>query len=419
MSHEITGDDLFGKYTEGNLNKKGLQRAKKKELVDIIESNLPFMVESYFGTFQKKERKYLNNVYELVGSEKYFMDPLMKLLNGGKKKKKKDVDLDNIPKGLHVILLDSIDRVKQKYNERISRFAGQNRTKETEEYLAEIKELAEAQAEQLGDIINILIKKDVKKLKKLGIKEQYATRIARCFVPAKYLNKHNVGRYLHRLNRTLVDVQRYCMVKSDEVDEDGNTTYMNDAGINLANDDNIMDLYEIFFSKVDRSVYLVGLTSVLLETRSRVVDNFNKPQRDMYNAISRVVCDLLEGESVLNITGDKLSKKELKNEVISKKELRKIMKMYSSQRAEDYRKGYDAPRRIVLSNLSEESYPKLIGSFAKENKTTAKDVLEGTYEDADRERAQEEQQRRQQQNNQNKNSNINGGNNNRRSNNKK
>lgn len=419
MSHEITGDDLFGKYTEGNLNKKGLQRAKKKELVDIIESNLPFMVESYFGTFQKKERKYLNNVYELVGSEKYFMDPLMKLLSGGKKKKKKDVDLDNIPKGLHVILLDSIDRVKQKYNERISRFAGQNRTKETEEYLAEIKELAEAQAEQLGDIINILIKKDVKKLKKLGIKEQYATRIARCFVPAKYLNKHNVGRYLHRLNRTLVDVQRYCMVKSDEVDEDGNTTYMNDAGINLANDDNIMDLYEIFFSKVDRSVYLVGLTSVLLETRSRVVDNFNKPQRDMYNAISRVVCDLLEGESVLNITGDKLSKKELKNEVISKKELRKIMKMYSSHRAEDYRKGYDAPRRIVLSNLSEDSYPKLIGSFAKENKTTAKDVLEGTYEDADRERAQEEQQRRQQQNNQNKNSNINGGNNNRRSNNKK
>ena len=93
--------------------------------------------------------------------------------------------------------------------------------------------------------------------------------------------------------------------------------------------------------------------------------------------------------------------------------------MYSSQRAEDYRKGYDAPRRIVLSNLSEESYPKLIGSFAKENKTTAKDVLEGTYEDADRERAQEEQQRRQQQNNQNKNSNNNGGNNNRRSNNKK
>ena len=113
MSHEITGDDLFGKYTEGNLNKKGLQRAKKKELVDIIESNLPFMVESYFGTFQKKERKYLNNVYELVGSEKYFMDPLIKLLNGGKKKKKKDVDLENIPKGLHVILLDSIDRVSR------------------------------------------------------------------------------------------------------------------------------------------------------------------------------------------------------------------------------------------------------------------------------------------------------------------
>ena len=58
----VTFQDLFGKYTEGNLNKKGLQKAGKNERVEIIESNLEFLCEFYFGRGQTRDRDKLGHV---------------------------------------------------------------------------------------------------------------------------------------------------------------------------------------------------------------------------------------------------------------------------------------------------------------------------------------------------------------------
>jgi hypothetical protein len=194
----------------------------------------------------------------------------------------------------------------------------------------------------------------------MGIKEEYAAELAATFVPDKYLTKYNVGRYLRRLNTTLVRIQNRAMTRSEYEDEDGQREYFNDAGINLADDEVIMSIYEKFFEEVDRDVYLAGLTSVLLENRGKFVDNYSKPQREMYNAVSRVVMDLLEGHAVLNITGKKMKDKKLAKEVVSKKELKKVMKNYSKRRADDFRKGNDTPRRITIMNYDVDTYPKIM-----------------------------------------------------------
>jgi hypothetical protein len=100
----------------------------------------------------------------------------------------------------------------------------------------------------------------------------------------------------------------------------------------------------------------------------------------MWNAINRVVTDLLEGKAVLNTTGEKLKRKELKKELLSKKEVRKILRAYSERRAEDFRRGQDGPRRIIITSLSPEEYPRLKEFFSSENADLAKDILEGHYD---------------------------------------
>jgi hypothetical protein len=171
------------------------------------------------------------------------------------------------------------------------------------------------------------------------------------------------------------------MTRSEYEDEDGQREYFNDAGLNLADDEVIMSIYEKFFEEVDRDVYLAGLTSVLLENRGKFVDNYSKPQREMYNAVSRVVMDLLEGHAVLNITGKKMKEKKLAKEVITKKELKKVMKNYSKRRAEDFRKGNDTARRITIMNYDVDTYPKIIKAFQKENNISAQAVIDGSFDD--------------------------------------
>jgi hypothetical protein len=323
--NSISGEDLFGKYTEGNLNRKGLEKAKKSERVDIVESNLPFLVDFYFGMNGKKDLRYRQVLYDLVADEKLFLLPLAKIMKVGKKK----IDLSDIPNGLHVILMDSMQQNKQ--------------------------------FDKLNEFVTVMVTKDTKKLVNFGIKDIYATKIARCFVPPKYLTKYNVGRYMYRLNRTLVDIAKVCYTKNENDDN-----YTSDAGVNMVDDATIMSIYEYFLRKCDRETYLSALLSVLLERRSKIMDTFTKHQKEMYNAISRVVLDLLEGTSVLNVTGEKLKKKkDIKKLQTTKKELKKIMKMYSSRREEDYRKGNDTPRRITLSSLSPDVYPNITERFGK------------------------------------------------------
>ena len=72
-----------------------------------------------------------------------------------------------------------------------------------------------------------------------------------------------------------------------------------------------------------------------------------------------MVTDILEGEAVISIDKNKKAKKQL----VTKKELKKIMRFYSDERMKDLKHGRDGQRRILIKSLSTEEYPRLIKAF--------------------------------------------------------
>ena len=112
----ISGEDLFGKGSSGNLSRSVLKKAKKKkkELDKIIVSNLPILVEWYFTSYQKGEerRKWEGHLLKLLGSDVYFIQPVKRLLKKAKKKK----DKYEIPSGLCAILMDNMDEIRVLYH---------------------------------------------------------------------------------------------------------------------------------------------------------------------------------------------------------------------------------------------------------------------------------------------------------------
>lgn len=363
--NEISARELFGNDTSYNLSKKSLTKSSKKERLEIVDSNLPFLVEFYFGRGQSKDRDYLSKVYELF-TEPKFLKPLEKLVKADKKRRKKETP--HIPEGLHVIAQDAANEVSKLFQRKLQNFNGSNKSEYGEAAIQSIKEQCDEILEQLNALVNELTKKETKRFIKMGIAEPYARMLSAAIVPSEYLSERNMRRYFNNLNRTLTNIVRKGIVKVDE-DSDG---YENHIGLNLALDDTILDIYGIFFRNVERDVFLAGLREFILEPRTPALDHFTRPQREMYNSLNRVVTEILEGNLIVNTIGDKLSKKKgkkkkakMKELAVTKKELKKIMKAYGKKRLSDLRKGRDVARRIQISALDEETYPQLIKAFHK------------------------------------------------------
>ena len=368
----INGNDLFSK-DDSNLSRSALKHAKKKKNLErIISSNLPFLVEYYFGTFHKKEErvKYEDVLIKLLGSDTYFIQPLKKLI----KKAKKDDSIE-IPSGLSVMLNDNIDEVKKLYRQQLAKVGNATLSEEAEEKLNTIKELTNRLIEETNDICDKLNKKKISKLEKLGMTTEYAEILARALVPAKYLNSYNIRRYLYRFNITLYDIQKMGM---KEIGDDTSPIKQikNNIGIDLSNPNVIQDLYELMFRGTERKVLLSGLVGVFLERKGERYKSFNKFEKACFNAISTLALNVLEGNVYINTSKEKLSKKEKKELTLDKKELKKFMEEYSEERIKDQNKNRDSARRVSFSNLDENTYPRVIKAFRKCNKNKIDEMFE-------------------------------------------
>lgn len=363
--------ELFSKKIEGNLNEKSLTKIKKKkELLEIIAINLPTLVDFYFEEVQKKKDMdvYKDQVFKTVTSHKYFYKPVLKLIKTSKKKKG-----IKIPKGLHIILLDSLERMRYKYEKKMKEFDnnGQARSSDmTAELVNEIKAKNKQQIQRTMDMADMLVEKPAKYFEEEGIATDYAYAIARCMVPAKYLHERNIGVYFRRLNATLIESQRVGMVleRNDGEEED----YINNVGVNLMSEEVLSKIYDAFFNGVDRDVFLKALTYFLLERKPYKFDQYNKITKGLYQAINEFILDVLEGEKVINLTGKKLDKKDREKMEISKKELRKIMEDYAKTRFSDVKAGNDSTRRITITELDPDNYPRISKIF----NDTKTDVIE-------------------------------------------
>ena len=265
MSKNETAHELFSKKVEGNLNEKALTKIKKKkQLMEVIAMNLPTLVDFYFEEVQKKKDMdvYKDQVFKTVTSHKYFYKPVLKMAKMSKKKKN---SYGKIPKGLHMILMDSIERMQYKYAKKMKEFDSNGQAKSsdmTAELISEIKTKNKQQIDRTLDLADMLVEKPAKYFEEEGIASEYAYAIARCMLPPKYLHEKNIFIYFKRLNATLIEIQRTGLVPTKNGDDED---YVNNVGLNLITKEVLNTIYDAFFEGVDRKVYLKGLTYFLPE----------------------------------------------------------------------------------------------------------------------------------------------------------
>lgn len=350
---EITVKDLFGKGYDENLNEKTLMKAKKKERVMLVNSNLPFLVEFYFNRGQK-DRDSLPIVYRTVSSKKFYK-PLKKI---AEKAIKKNSEYE-VPKGMNTIIMDTVKDLDSMKNQRIQRYRNGGNTEFTEEKIKGVRDDFQSVTNDLIEILDMIDAKEIKEIKKTGIKEEYATIIARYLVPTEYMTKYNIRYYFSAFNRNLMFVIKRGFIKDENSDN-----FINDIGVNLADTEVIKELYDIFFKKIDREVFLVALKDFLLESRDSVFKYANKQQLVLAEALNTTVCDILEGTTIININNSK-KKKEIKDNEVTKKELKHILKEWAKARIKDARKGREVARRVNFSNYSEDYYPRICKEYHK------------------------------------------------------
>ena len=373
--------ELFEKGIPNNLSRQSLKKAgkSKKKIEKVLAANLPMLVDFYFGKYQKGDvrAKYEGTILQLLGSHDYFVEPLARLV----KKLAKHKELDELPAGLSTVLMDNLDAVRSMYQKQKAKLCSNDKVKiddVTAARLDTMTRLSERLIQETTEICKVINAKIVKKLvKELGIERKYAEELACCYVPSEYLNTKNIRRYVYRLNLTLYSVQGVGVVNS--ASDDADSKWTNTIGANLSDPETIKKIYEIFFKGINRKTFISLLIGIMLERRGGKLDHFKDPQRWLYNDISTLVLNVLEGTDFINIEKEKLSKKKAKKILpINKKELKAFMKIYSDEKARDAMRNNDSPRRVSFTSLSEEDYPKIRKAF----RSSTKDYFNDLFDDA-------------------------------------
>ena len=325
------GEELFAKDALGF---KSLKKMDKDELISTIEINLQELVDYYYDEFHKKEeREYRNRFTDLVMSKKYFLKPLAKII--------KHAD-DGVPEGLAFMLFDTVSRAGKTAADKVREINDSDMS--ADDKAAAIKEaqaLFDEVKQDVAEVIGMLTKKSVKKLKKIGFKEGYAMMLAPALFNSQYVSAKNVFRFV----RVLTNTMYMTYIKSLAVDEDDRK--VTTAGADLANPKVISAVMSIITKDMNLGDYAEFIKQLLLEKRDKAFDNIGDGL-PVYNAITAWCLAVLEDKKIFN-------KSTRKN----------LIESFGEQRARDEKRGRDAKRRIVFSELDPDMYPNIVKAFNK------------------------------------------------------
>ena len=325
------GEELFAKDALGF---KSLKKMDKDELISTIEINLQELVDYYYDEFHKKEeREYRNRFTDLVMSKKYFLKPLARII--------KHAD-DGVPEGLAFMLFDTVSRAGKTAADKVREINDSDMS--ADDKAAAIKEaqaLFDEVKQDVAEVIGMLTKKSVKKLKKIGFKEGYAMMLAPALFNSQYVSAKNVFRFV----RVLTNTMYMTYIKSLAVDEDDRK--VTTAGADLANPKVISAVMSIITKDMNLGDYAEFIKQLLLEKRDKAFDNIGDGL-PVYNAITAWCLAVLEDKKIFN-------KSTRKN----------LIESFGEQRARDEKRGRDAKRRIVFSELDPDMYPNIVKAFNK------------------------------------------------------
>ena len=325
------GEELFAKDALGF---KSLKKMDKDELISTIEINLQELVDYYYDEFHKKEeREYRNRFTDLVMSKKYFLKPLARII--------KHAD-DGVPEGLAFMLFDTVSRAGKTAADKVREINESDMS--ADDKAAAIKEaqaLFDEVKQDVAEVIGMLTKKSVKKLKKIGFKDGYAMMLAPALFNSQYVSAKNVFRFI----RVLTNTMYMTYIKSLAVDEDDRK--VTTAGADLANPKVISAVMSIITKDMNLGDYAEFIKQLLLEKRDKAFDNIGDGL-PVYNAITAWCLAVLEDKKIFN-------KSTRKN----------LIESFGEQRARDEKRGRDAKRRIVFSELDPDMYPNIVKAFNK------------------------------------------------------
>ena len=325
------GEEIFAKDC---LLVKSLKKMDKGELISTLEINLGSLVEFYYEELHhKEERKFRPNVIDLVMSKKLFLKPVLKIA-----KESEDI----IPEGLAFLVWDCYNQARHMINSKIE--AEENSQKPAEEIKTNVDELKNLYAETgeaAMSLLEVLCAKNIKKLKKLGMKKEYASMVAPSLLSPEYVSNKNLFRFITPITRNL-----YNVAKSAIKSEDGREVYV--AGVEFDNSKVIRKIFEVMTKDMDIATYAEFIRQLLLEKRDRNFDNLDPHQLAVYNAITDYALSVLENK-----------------DIFSGKTRIEIIKAFMTQRQRDEKRGIDAKRRVSFADLNEDDYPKIIKAFKK------------------------------------------------------
>lgn len=359
-----------GKEILSEFKYKRLKKMSKDELKSHIADNLIPLVDYYFmDSFRGEERRYENQFIDLITSMKMFVKPLRKIV--------KDYNFkDDVPAGLHVMLVDYLEKSYLAIEKSLQTEPGIVPSEEQKERQKQAIEYYKELRDTVADVVKVSAKKIIKKLMKLGIKEEFAIDIAANIVPVEYLNKFNVRKYMFRLDQSLYKVQKRG------VERLADNKYTVHVGAELNNIDTLKAIYNIALDGADQEIVRNAMISIALEKKSKAIENFTVPQTAVYNTISRLLLGVMEGQILLapEVKESKLSKKQLKKAkkeyLWGKKDLKEFFKMYRNERIKDAKKGRDGARRVQFDTLPAEDYPNIIKYYERYIGKLAEEVAE-------------------------------------------
>ena len=325
------GEEIFAKDC---LSIKSLKKMDKGELISTLEINLSSLVEYYYEDFHhKEEHNFRPFVIDLVMSKKLFLKPVLKIV-----KESEDV----VPEGLAFLVWDCLNQARHMINNKIT--AEQNSQKPAEEIKTNVDELKALYAETIEEAMNlleVLSAKNIKKLKKIGMKKEFASIIAPSLLSPEYVSGKNMFRFVNLITRNL-----YNVAKSAIKTEDDHDVYT--SGVEFDNSKTIRKIFDIMTKDMDISTYAEVIRQLLLEKRDRNFDNLDSHQLAVYNAITDYALSVLENK-----------------DIFSGKTRIEIIKAFMTQRHRDEKRGVDAKRRVSFADLNEDDYPRIIKAFKK------------------------------------------------------
>lgn len=325
------GEEIFGRDA---LAIKTLRKLDKGELDSTIEINLIPLVEYYYDYIHhKEEREYRTKLIDLVLNKKLFLKPISRIYRDNE---------ESIPEGLAFIIWDSLKQAGFSVQEAIAQVKASNLP--AEEIKAKIEAIEanfnEAKVAAV-EVLDTLTAKTVKKLKKLGMKKDFAFMLAPALFSEEYVTPKNMFRFIHAMTTNIYDVVAAASIKT----EDG---VVNGLGVDLSSKKAIGKLLEIVTKSMDLGTYGEFIKQLLLEKRDNKFDALTQQQLAVYAAITNYALGVLEDKNIF-----------------SNKSRQEILKSYGIQVSRDIKRGRDARRRVVFTELEEDSYPRIVKALRK------------------------------------------------------